>query len=432
MTVCSGLVDEAHVTVDLSLLERAADPSPLLVVALLLCLLGIGLALYAAPAGHRAWSLVTLLAPLAALFGWLASESPLELQLACFSEPTRTSGHLVAIGAGLAALAFLQLSVTLCLRAWKKELQVLWPTMVLCTALGLSGFDGWQRHLLQWDFFHRVERAMPVPNVRPPATPPEAHVGQPLSFKPEVEEAGRETGFLFFRSRVALSDDDRHRWGLDAVALTPTGEGVTQVPLHLVQDLVSVDAELQVRGVRDEGPAWFPLASGNRWEFVAVRGRGGVLEKLRTSLERGKKPLPEPSLTLEVTGEGARDGFHFYQLTESRKGEPPTVSELIRRDGELFRNGARVAYSDGQRCHLGLLEPSWCDCLEDRITHCTVVNGDVGETLLRLFLGAVTLGLTELKGMGDLGRGDEAGLLLTRWTVGGQAHALSPPARIGK
>ena len=424
MSVCSGLLDEAHVTVDLSVLERAAFPSPLLAVALVLALLGIGLALHAAPTGQRPWSLVTLLAPLAALFGWLASESPLELRFACLTGPTQAAARLVAIGAGVAALAFLQLCVTLSLRAWKKELQVLWPTMVLCTALGLSGHDAWQRHTWQWDFFRRVGSAMPIPNVRPPAVPPEAHVGQTRSFKPDVEEAGRETGFLFFRSRVAFSDDDRHRWGLDQVALTPDGEGLTQVPVHLVLDLVSVEAELPVRGVRDEGPAWFPLAKGHRWEFVAVRGRGGVLEKLRTSLERGKKPLPEPSITLEVTGEGTRDGFHFYEVTQSRKGEAPAVYELIRRDGVVFDGGTRVAFSDGERCKLGLLEPSWCDCTAERITHCTVVNGDVGETLLRLFLGAVTLGLTELQGMGDLGRGDEAGLLLTRWTVNGEAHRL--------
>jgi hypothetical protein len=368
------------------------------------------------------------LVPLAALFGWLSSESPLELRFACLIAPAQTSARLVAIGAGVAALAFLQLCVTLSLRAWKKELQVLWPTMVLCTSLGLSGHDAWQRHTQQWDFFRRVGSAMPVPNVRPPAVPPEAHVGQTLSFKPDVEQAGRETGFLF-RSRVAFSDDDRQRWGVDQVALTPAGEGVTTVPLHLVLDLVTVDAELSVRGARDEGPAWLPLSKGNRWEFVAVRGRGGVLEKLRTSLARGKKPLPEASLTLEVTGEGTRDGFHFYEVTESRKGGTPAVHELIRRDGALFEGGQRIGFFEGERCKLGLLEPSWCECTADRITHCTVLNGDVGETLLRVFLGAVTLGLTEIQGMGDLGRGDEAGLLLIRWTVNGEMHSLSRISR---
>ena len=428
MSVCSGLVDEAHVTVDLSLLERAAVASPLLAVALVLSLLGVGLALFAAPSGQRAWSLVTLLAPLAALFGWLSSQSPLELRFACLTTLAQASARLVALGAGIAALAFLQLCVTLCLRAWKKELQVLWPIMVLCTALGLSLHDAWERHVDQWDFFRRVGSAMPIPNVRPPAAPPEAHVGQSLPFKPDVEEAGRETGFLF-RSRVAFSDVDRQRWGLDQVALTPASEGVTTVPLLLVQDLVSVEAELSVRGVRDEGPGWLPLAKGNRWEFVAVRGRGGVLDKLRTSLERGKKPPPEPSLTLEVTGEGTRDGFHFYEVTRSRKGGTPAVFELVRRDGALFDGAERVGFTDGERCKLGLLEPSWCECIADRVTQCVVLHGDLGETLLRLFLGAVTLGLTELQGMGDLGRGNEAGLLLTRWTVNGEPHALSPPAK---
>ena len=60
------------------------------------------------------------------------------------------------------------------------------------------------------------------------------------------------------------------------------------------------------------------------------------------------------------------------------------------------------------------------------MTECSVVSGDLGETLLRLFLGAVTLGMTEINGMGDMGAGNEAGVLLTRWTVAGQQVALGP------
>lgn len=72
-----------------------------------------------------------------------------------------------------------------------------------------------------------------------------------------------------------------------------------------------------------------------------------------------------------------------------------------------------------------------CTCTEERLSFCTVTSGGLGETVLRLFLGAVTLGMSELSGpgMGDLGAGEEAGILLTRWVVGGEAHALGPPPK---
>ncbi len=158
-----------------------------------------------------------------------------------------------------------------------------------------------------------------------------------------------------------------------------------------------------------------------------MRGRGGVLDKLRDGIARGKKSLPEPTLTLEVTGEGERDGFHFFEVTETRRGEVLSTREVVRREGQLFfLNGSRVAWSDQGHCQLALVEPSWCSCVEDRVTDCSVVSGDLGETFLRLFLGAVTLGMTELQGMGDMGAGNQAGLLLTRWTVDGHQLALGP------
>ena len=146
-----------------------------------------------------------------------------------------------------------------------------------------------------------------------------------------------------------------------------------------------------------------------------MSGRGGALERLISSIKRGKKPVPEPTLTFEITGEGERDGFHFFELTESRKGTTTAVRTLVRRDGELFEGTRRVAFDDERAgCHLALLQISSCTCVEERLHHCSVVHGDVGESLLRLFLGAVTLGITEVMGMGDLGAGNEAALLVTK------------------
>ncbi len=64
---CSGLIHEAKVTVDIALLERAAFPSPVLAIGLILALVGVGLAIRAAPSGARAWSLLGFFAPIAAL-----------------------------------------------------------------------------------------------------------------------------------------------------------------------------------------------------------------------------------------------------------------------------------------------------------------------------------------------------------------------------
>jgi hypothetical protein len=402
------------VTVEVALLERAAFPSPVLAVGLILAIVGVGLAIRAAPAGTRLWSLLCFFAPVAALVAWHLLQLHSELLFTCVSEPGRTASRLIAVSAGIGALAFVQLAVTLTLRAWKRELSVLWPVVLLSSSLCIAGGVGWHKRSLQREFESRLRAVMPVPNVLKASQPPEAHVGYSRDFMPDVQAAGRSVGF-FFTSRVAMSGDDRKAWGIDRIVLTPEREGVNVVPLLLKRDLVSVEAELEVMGVRDEGPVWFPLAKGNRWEFVGVRGRGGALQKLISSLERGKKPVPEPSLTLEVTQEGERDGLHFFELTETQKGATTAVRRLIRRNGELFEGPKRVAFDDErQGCHLTLLQISSCTCVEERLHHCSVVHGDVGESLLRLFLGAVTLGITEVMGMGDLGAGNEAALLVTK------------------
>ena len=410
--ICSGLLHEAKVTVNIALLERAAIPSPLLAVGLILAIVGVGLAIRAAPTGTRWWSLLCCFAPVAALVAWHVFQLHSEILFTCVSEPARTASRLIAVSAGIGALAFVQLAVTLTLRAWKRELSVLWPVVLLTCSLCIAGGVGWHKRSLQREYEARVRAVMPVPNVFKATEPPEAHVGLSRDFKPDVQAAGRTAGF-FFSSRVAMSDDDRKAWGIDSIALSPEREGVNVVPLSLERDLISVDAELEVKGVRDEGPVWFPLAKGNRWEFVGVRGRGGALEKLISSIERGKKKVPEPSLIIEVTQEGERDGFHFFELTESQKGATTAVRKIVRRNGELFEGDKRVAFEDQHACHLTLLQISSCTCVEERLHHCSVVHGDVGESLLRLFLGAVTLGITEVMGMGDLGAGNEAALLVT-------------------
>ncbi len=422
---CTGLLDEARVTVDTALLERAASQAPVLAIALVLSLVGLGLAVRAAPRGHGGWSFFTLLAPMVAAFVSFFFELRTELHFACVDAPATNGLKLIAVSAGIATLAFVQLGITLTLRSWKREVQVVWPVMLLTSALLLAGGVGAHKLSLQREFERRVDAVMPVPNVMPNEKPPEAHVGLTLTWKPEVQQAGRVTGFIF-TNRVAMSDDERKGWRVDSVELTAAQEGPTVVPLHLEQDLVSVDVELSVVGVRDEGPPWFPLEKGNRWEFIAVRGRGGALDKVRAQVVRGKKPLLEPSFVLEVTAEGQRDGFHFFEVTETRQGAEPRTRKVVRRDGQLFSNGSRVGWSEQGYCQLKLVEPSQCTCVEDRVTECRVVSGDLGETVLRLFLGAVTLGLTELQGMGDLGKGQEAGVLLTRWTIEGREHALAP------
>ena len=58
---------------------------------------------------------------------------------------------------------------------------------------------------------------------------------------------------------------------------------------------------------------------------------------------------------------------------------------------------------------------------EERLQHCTVVHGDVGESLLRLFLGAVTLGKTVA---------DQIPGLIARNEAMARLHSFEP-ARIG-
>lgn len=427
---CSGLIDEARVSVDITLMERAAQTAPLLAIALVISIIGLGLSLRAAPTGHRAWFLFALCSP----FGVLLAEQYLRssytgISFPCLVAPTLTATRHVNIAAGLATFCALQLAVIAGLRAWKGEVQLLWPGVLLSSALALSLGVGLHKASLVREFGHRVRVTKAIPNVRPPAEPPDAHLGQGVAFKPFVQSAGETVGFIF-KDRVALPDADRLAWGVDTVTLTPLHEGLNTVPLVLERDLLTVEAELVVNGVRDTGVSWLPLAIGHRWEFAAARGRGGTIDRLMAGWESGRKPLPAAELVLEVTGEGVRDGFHFFELTQTGKDLEKSVIELVQRDGVVFSGTRRLAWTDEGGCVLKLVEPSRCECLVNHLVACRVLNGDVGETFLRLFLGAVTLGMTELKGMGDLGRGDEAGMILIRWRVHGEPLALGPAPKV--
>ncbi len=427
---CVESIDEARVTIDVSLLERAAEPTVLLGVAVLLSVVGLSLALRVAPPGHRWWALLHLVfTPLAALFGWFSSRQGYAVSLACFEAPTRGAGHVIALGAALMVLCFVQLTVSLTLRAWKPGPPLWWPAGVLALGALVGGGVALHKHRLQREFAQRLAAVTPIPNVRAPAAPPEAHVGHAVRFTPQAEAAGEREGF-FFPSRVWLSAEQARAWGVGELTLTSTRLGREELPVHFARDLVQVDATLAVLGVEDRGPDVLPLAVGNRFEFVGVTGRGGSLARLEKVLRAGKKPLPAPTFTLEVTGEGERDGFHVFEL-EVTRGTERVPETLVRRDGELVRlGGGRVVFLDAGQCRVSLLTPSTCDCAVDHVERCVDVRGDVGEGLLRVFLGFVSLGLTEFRGMGDLGSGNELGLLATRWRIAGVERSVAPTVKV--
>lgn len=333
----------------------------------------------------------------------------------------------MAIGAGLAALAFVQLALTLTLRAWKPERPVRWAVVCLAGALVSAGGVAWHKHALVREFAARLAAVTPVPNLRVKGTPPVVHLGQSLAYEPAVQIAGARQG-LIFTSRVLMLPADAHAWGADRVVLTPSVAGPAELPVHLERDLVSVDLTLPVVGIEDRGPGFFPLAVGNRFEFVGTRGRGGAARALEARLARRKVPLPEPTLVLEVTGEELHDGLHVFVL-EVTRGQERSTERVVRRDGQLTRETGGVLATvepQGPGCRVELLTPSRCECSETRVLRCVDTSGDLGESLLRGFLAVVTLGITEIAngGMGDLGRGNETALLATRWRIEGVEGAL--------
>lgn len=420
---CSGLIDEARVTVDIGLLERAASDAPLLVLAAVLTAVGLGFAVWAAPARFRWLSVLHLvIAPALVAMLWKSFPSS-GLAFACVAEPMHAGAHHIALGAGLALVGFTQVWLTLTLRALVPGRPILWPTLLLTAGLAVSSGVAWNKHSLQKDFARRVLAVSPVPNVRPPSDPPRAHVGRTIEFKPSVEAAGLVQGF-FFPTRVWLGADQVSAWGVEKVFLSADTAGLTQVPLRLERDLLVVDAELPIFGVRDEGPSWLPMEVGNRFELVATRGRGGATAKLERELLTHRKKLPAPNVVMEVTGESEQDGFHVFEVTINAGSERRT-QRVVRVDGALLSpEGSALATTDAGGCRLPLLTSMHCECTQG--LRCTDVKGDLTEGLLHAFLAVVSFGVLEvtgsLKGLGD---GNEQGLLELRrhvsgvdWTLG--------------
>jgi hypothetical protein len=92
---------------------------------------------------------------------------------------------------------------------------------------------------------------------------------------------------------------------------------------------------------------------------------------------------------------------------------------LTRENGELISESVKVfGAEDGEHCFANFLPIRSCSC--------TQVQGGAAEGLMRLFLAMVTVGITELIGAGDLGAGNEQGVVLTRWVEGGVEHTLAP------
>jgi len=414
---CSGLIDEARVTVDIGLLEGATSDALLLVLSAVLTTVGLGFAVWAAPARLR-WLAVfhLFIAPALVAILWKSFPSS-GLDFACVAEPMQAGAHHVALGAGLALVAFTQVGLTLTLRALVPGRPILWPTALLTAGLALSAGAAWHKHSLQKDFARRVLAVSPVPNVRPPPDAPRAHVGRTIEFKPRVQAAGLVQGF-FATTRVWLEADQLSAWGVEKVFLTADTEGLTQVPLRLERDLLAVDAELPIFGVRDEGPSWLPMEVGNRFELVATRGRGGATAKLEKELLTRRKKLPAPNVVMEVTGASEQGGFHVFEVTISA-GDERRTQRVLRVDGALKSpEGRALAYTDARGCHLPVLTSMRCECTER--LRCVAVKGDLTEGLLHAFLAVVSLGVLEVRGrLKGLGDGNEQGLLELRRRVGG-------------
>jgi hypothetical protein len=451
---------ETSVTVDTALLEGAAFPSPLLGVGLVLGLVGLVLAIRATPSGSRAWSLLGLIAPLLGLAIWflldLRAGLQTELPFACVRDVAAKAAQWIAASFTIALLSLSQLVTLLIFRSWKEDPEAFWPSLFLGAALIISGGVGWHKGSGQHEFESRVNAVMPIPALRHPEKPPEAHLNHSVPAALRAWAAGKETGWFIFRDRVELSVSERLRWGLDDLLITPTEEGVHPVPVHLQRDLISIDDQIEVRGVRDEGPRWLPLAVGNRWEFVGVRGSRDAVDKLRSFIATSSKPMPEPALVLEVTGEGERDGLHFFEITQTTNdGTVPRVRRWVRRDGELFEGETRMAFGANGGCEFELLKPSSCTCLEDRVSECSAPVGLLEQLkpiglivelfarfVLRPGVAVVTLGASERvieaeRQLWERQRGRQreepeeeeeegASVVLIRWVIDGKTSSLRP------
>lgn len=428
---CSGLLDEARVTIDTSALSQAALMQPLVVVGGFAVLVAMGWAAASSSGRARGWVAVpVLLALIGAAAAALIGPKGFSLWLPCLAPGLHTVRRVVALGGAAVTAGLAQLAVSLSLRAYSKAQAQTGAAVLAGLGLLLAGGATAQALRETRAFAAELRAASPVPNVRPFEAAPTLHVGHSRFVKPEVEAAGRRERVLFFAERrVWLPDDARTRWGLDRVEVTAAQPGDVTVPLHREVGPVSIDAELTVHSLVDEGPPELPLTVGNRWEYEATRGRGGTLARRAQAVASGQAKAAAPALTLEVVGEREVDGLHVFELGLTQAGERKTVS-AIRADGQLLTlDGGPLFKREESACRVGLFSPGWCDCGAGRIASCREVSGQLSEGFTRFFLAIVTVGITEIAGMGDLGAGNESGLLLTRWVVDGEGHELFAAAR---
>lgn len=429
---CSGLIDEAHVTIDTSALSGAGLMQPLVVVGGFAVLVAMAWATAALSGRARAWvALPLLLALIGAALAALAGPRGFSLWLPCLAPGLHVVRRVVTLGGAVVTAGFAQLVVSLSLRAYSKAQAQTGPAALAALGVLLAGGATAQSLRKTRAFAAELRAASPVPNVRAFEKPPTLHVGRTRFVKPVAESAGHRTRVFFFvERREALPDDARTRWGLDRVEVSADQPGDVVIPVHREVGPVSIDAEVTVRALRDEGPGELPLAVGNRWEYEATRGRGGALSRRAQALAAGKAKPGEPALTLEVVGEHEADGLHVFELTVTH-GDTREDLSVVRADGELSTlDGRPLLRREANACRVGFLTPGWCDCSSGRIASCREVKGDLSEGLTRFFLAVVTVGITEIAGMGDMGAGNETGLLLTRWVVDGEGHELFASAAV--
>ncbi|MFO0600336.1 MAG: hypothetical protein U0228_33815 [Myxococcaceae bacterium] len=426
MSSCLQALDEVSVTVDTTHLAAAAAKSPELAIGVVVGLVGLGVAVGGAKRWHRLWSLLIVIP---AGITWVAFQEMLGkvrwLQhLDCAQPLALDASAITCLAFTIAAACVAQLSITVGLRAVDRQ-RAWWPAAVLLAVAALTAaVIGFNRRAALTAAHTELVSALPVPNVRPPELPPQAHVGLTVITTPYAESAGDRSGF-FFPTRFPIDPTAAKAWDVATLALTPTEPGVQQLHFHRERGPLSLDFDYPVRGAQDEGPAWLPLAVGNRWEFVGTAPLG--LDKTLAKLQRKGAVMPKADVALEVTEVFEKDGLRGFTLQVQRKDER-TETKVVRIDGQLFALDSTVALAGPEDCRVPFLwARSQCRCAVDRLEWCVEIDQDGFGLFVRLALGALTLGLTEItgatKGMGEAH--ERRGLVLTRWRVDAVERTIS-------
>ncbi|MFT3708438.1 MAG: hypothetical protein QM817_12370 [Archangium sp.] len=427
MTSCIELVDEVSVKIDSSALTHAATPSPELVMGILVALVGVVVSIAGAHGKHKAWSLLSL-PPLAIAFAYYFyfNLEPLRwfgFTSTCLSVSSGEVVQLVARSFALVAVCFAQLAITVALAAARRQ-KFWWAAAVLLLVpIVTGGLIGTKRRAELRQFHAAMIDAQPVPNVRLPAEAPRAHVGLARRVTPDVEHAGARTGIIWV-SRVTIDPAAAKAWNVDSLELTPPSVGISDVAFHRERGPLSLDFTYPIEGVADEGPSWLPLGTGNRFEFIATNPLGFDATKRKYSQK--KAVMPEPTVAIEVGDSYERDGFRIFRVLVTRGAESKPF-DLMRQNGKLLDvNGTLLAGQDDCRIPF-LWAKSQCVCADDHVQWCVEVEQDGLGFFLRLALGVITLGVTELTGaMKGVGEAHERrGLISTRWTIDGVTHTLN-------